>query len=167
MIIISAMSKDRVIGSGDSMPWYVPEEYQQFLHLVEGQTVIMGRSSYEIFGPDLTSAHNLVISRLSADREGVEICRSVEEAVQRAGSYGKTIFCAGGGSIYAQMLSVAEEMYLSYIKGNFTGDAYFPKFDEDKWNVVEWRDHEGFEFVHYRRVTVLDGSTPPCTPELK
>ncbi|MBT5804873.1 MAG: dihydrofolate reductase [Gemmatimonadetes bacterium] len=151
MIIISAMSKDRVIGSGEGMPWSVPEEYQQFLKLVEGQTVIMGRRSHEIFGPDLTSAHNIVISRSGVDQEGVEICGSVEDAVQRAGSYGKTIFCAGGGSIYAQMLPLVEDMYLSYIKGDFTGDAYFPEFDEADWDVVERRDHEGFEFVHYRR----------------
>ncbi len=150
MIIISAMSKDRVIGSGEGMPWSVAEEYQQFLRFVEGQTVIMGRRSYDIFGPDLTSAHNIVISRSGVDQEGVEICGSVEEAVQRAGWYGKTVFCAGGGSIYAQMLPLVEDMYLSYIKGDFTGDAYFPEFDEGDWDVVERRDHEGFEFVHYR-----------------
>ncbi len=145
------MSKDRVIGSGEGMPWSVAEEYQQFLRFVEGQTVIMGRRSYDIFGPDLTSAHNIVISRSGVDQEGVEICGSVEEAVQRAGWYGKTVFCAGGGSIYAQMLPLVEDMYLSYIKGDFTGDAYFPEFDEGDWDVVERRDHEGFEFVHYRR----------------
>jgi len=150
LIIISAMSKDRVIGSGEGMPWSVAEEYQQFLRFVEGQTVIMGRRSYDIFGPDLTSAHNIVISRSGVDQEGVEICGSVEEAVQRAGWYGKTVFCAGGGSIYAQMLPLVEDMYLSYIKGDFTGDAYFPEFDEGDWDVVERRDHEGFEFVHYR-----------------
>ena len=31
VIIISAMSSDRVIGSGNGMPWNVPEEYEQFL----------------------------------------------------------------------------------------------------------------------------------------
>ncbi|MEE3258297.1 MAG: dihydrofolate reductase [Candidatus Latescibacterota bacterium] len=70
MIIIPAMSKDRVIGSGDGMPWSVPEEYQQFLGFVEGQTVTMGRRSYEIFGPDLTSAHNIVVSRSGMAQEG-------------------------------------------------------------------------------------------------
>lgn len=67
MIIISAMSRDRVIGSGEGMPWNVPEEYQQFLSFVEDQTVIMGRRSYEIFGPDLTSAHTVVVSRWRDD----------------------------------------------------------------------------------------------------
>ena len=151
MIIISAMSTDRVIGSGDGMPWSVPEEYQQFLGYVEGQTVIMGRRSYEIFGPDLTSAHNIVISRSGAEQEGVVVCGSIEEATEKATSFGKTVFSAGGATIYAQTLSLAEAMYISHIKGNFSGDAYFPEFDEDEWDVVERRDHEGFEFVHYRR----------------
>lgn len=137
MIIISAMSSARVIGSGDGMPWSVPEEYQQFLKFVEGQTVIMGRRSYEIFGPDLTSAHNIVVSRSWEGTEGVTVCGSIEEAMERASSFGKTVFSAGGATIYGQTLPLAEEL--------------FPEFDEAEWDVVERQDHEGFEFVHYRR----------------
>ena len=33
MIIIAAMSTDRLIGSGDGMPWSVPEEYRQYLDI--------------------------------------------------------------------------------------------------------------------------------------
>ena len=43
MIVIGAMSTDRVIGNGDGMPWDVPEEYAHFLRLVDGQTIIIGR----------------------------------------------------------------------------------------------------------------------------
>ena len=151
MIIISAMSKDRVIGSGDGMPWSVPEEYQQFLGSVEGQTAIMGRRSYEIFGPDLTSAHNIVVSRSGVEQVGVGVCGSIAEAAAKVASFGKKVFSADGATIYAQTLPLAEAMYLSYIKGEFTGDTYFPEFDEGDWELVERRDHEGFEFVHYRR----------------
>lgn len=59
----------------------------------------------------------------------------------------------GDASVYAQMLPLAEAMYLSFIKGDFEGDAYFPEFDEEDWDVVERRDHEAFEFVHYKRKT--------------
>ncbi|NKB66916.1 MAG: dihydrofolate reductase [Candidatus Latescibacteria bacterium] len=151
MILISAMSTDRVIGSGEGMPWSVPEEYQQFLRFIKGQTVIMGRRSYEIFGPDLTSAHNLVVSRSGVDNPDVTVCAGIEEAVARAKSLGKTVFSAGGASIYRQTLPLASAMYLSYIKGDFTGDAYFPEFSEDEWDVSQRRDHEGFEFVEYKR----------------
>ena len=151
MILISAMSKDRVIGSGDGMPWSVAEEYQQFLQFIDGQTVMMGRRSYEIFGPDLTSAHTIVISRSGVDAEGIIVCSSIAEAVETAESFGKTVFSAGGATIYQQTMPLADTMYLSFIKGAFSGDTYFPAFGEDEWQVAQRRDHAEFEFVEYKR----------------
>jgi dihydrofolate reductase len=151
VIIIGAMSSDRVIGRGDGMPWDVPEEYAQFLRFVRGQTVIIGRRSYEIFGGGLTSAHTVVVSRSSGELPGAVLAPSVEQAVRVAESFGKTVFSAGGASIYEQTLPLADTMYLSYIKGRFTGDAYFPAFSEREWVVERREDHPRFEFVVYRR----------------
>ena len=150
MTIIGAMSTGHVIGSGDGMPWDVPEEYAQFLRFIDGQTIIIGRRSYEIFGDGLTSAHTVVVSR-SANLPGASVVPSVEEAVRVAESFGATVFSAGGASIYAQTIPLADTMYLSYIKGRFTGDAYFPQFSEQEWAVERREDHPRFEFVVYRR----------------
>ena len=54
--------------------------------------------------------------------------------------------------IYEQTKALDSDMYLSFIKGHFTGDTYFPRFDVHAWEVVEQRDHEAFEFIHYRRI---------------
>ena len=151
MIIIGAMSTGRVIGSGDGMPWEVPEEYAHFLRLIDGQTIIIGRRSYEIFGAGLTSAHTIVVSR-SANLPGASVVPSVEEAVRVAESFGTTVFSAGGASIYAQTMPLADMMYLSYIKGRFTGDAYFPEFNDREWAVERREHHPRFEFVVYRRI---------------
>ncbi|MEM7369899.1 MAG: dihydrofolate reductase [Bacteroidota bacterium] len=151
MILISAMSRDRVIGTQDGMPWNVPEEYQQYLAFVQNQTVIMGRKSYEIFGKDLLSSKNLVISRGYPDGPGYQVYSSLEQALESAKTLDRTIFVAGGASIYAQALPLADEMYLSYIKGDYEGIAYFPEFDPQNWMIVEQRDHPQFEFVHYKR----------------
>ncbi len=151
MIIIGAMSTDHVIGSGDGMPWHVPEEYAQFLRFIEGQTVIIGRRSYDIFGKDLTSAHNVVVSRSARDLPGALVVATIEDALQKAESFGRTVFSAGGASVYAQTLPLADTMYLSYIKGHFTGDAYFPAFSDREWAVERREDHPRFEFVVYRR----------------
>ena len=151
MIIIGALSTDHVIGSGDGMPWDVPEEYAQFLRLIEGQTIIIGRRSYEIFGDGLTSAHTVVVSR-SANLPRASVVPSVEEAVRVAASFGTTVFSAGGASIYEQTIGLADTMYLSYIKGRFTGDAYFPQFSGQEWAVERREDHPRFEFVVYRRI---------------
>ncbi len=82
---------------------------------------------------------------------GAVVVPSVHRAVEVAESFGTTVFSAGGGTIYAQTIPLADAMYLSVMKGDFEGDAYFPEFDESDW-VVERRDeHPAFEFVVYRR----------------
>ena len=48
---------------------------------------------------------------------------------------------------------MADAMYISFMKDNFPGDSRFLEFDERDWDVVGRRDHEGFEFVRYRRGT--------------
>jgi dihydrofolate reductase len=151
MIIISAMSNDRFIGSGDGMPWNVPEEYAQFLKLVDGQAVIMGRKSFDIFGPDMETTENFVVTRSGEKISGATVCGSIEEAVEKAEATGRTVFCAGGGSIYAQTIPLADSMYLSFIKGDFTGDTKFPDFDEREWEIEKREDHASFEFVVYKR----------------
>jgi dihydrofolate reductase len=154
MIIIGAMATNRVIGSGDGMPWDVPEEYAHFLRLIEGHTIIIGRRSYEIFGGSLTSAHNIVVSGSGGDGinpRGAIVVRTIEDARRVAKSFGETFFSAGGASIYAQTLPFAHTMYLSYIKGHYTGDAYFPEFSGQEWVVEKREDHPRFEFVVYQR----------------
>jgi len=149
--LISAMSHDRVIGTADGMPWQVPAEYQQYLRFITGQTVIMGRRSYEIFGEDLTSAHALVISRSLADGPDYEVFDGLEKAIAHGQELGKTIFVAGGASIYAQALPLADEMYLSTIRGDYEGTAYFPEFDRSDWEIIEERAEPDFIFRHYQR----------------
>jgi dihydrofolate reductase len=154
VILVGAMTADRVIGRGGGMPWDVPEEYAHFLRLVDGQTIIIGRRSYEIFGPTLTGTRNVVVTRSARELPGAVVAASVEEAVRTAASFGRTVFSAGGASIYAQTLPLADAMYLSFIKGDFgrfAGDAYFPPFSADEWAVERREDHPRFEFVVYRR----------------
>jgi dihydrofolate reductase len=151
VIIIGAMSRDRVIGSGNGMPWDVPEEYAHFLRAIDGQTVILGRRSFEIFGQGLTSAHTIVVSCSTRTLPDATVVPSVEAAVTTASSLGGTLFSAGGASIYAQTLPLANAMQLSFIKGEFTGDAYFPAWSEAEWDEVRREEHARYTFVEYRR----------------
>ena len=153
MIIIAAMDHNRLIGRGDGLPWHVPEESAHFLRLIEGQTVILGRRSYPAFGRDLTSAHNIVVSRSIEKLPGTVVAPTIEEACSLAASFGKTVFSAGGASIYQQTMQLASHMYLSYMKGQYNGDAYFPVFYVAEWEVVTRNDHGEFQFVVYQRST--------------
>lgn len=150
VILIGAMTRDRVIGQDDHMPWDIPEEYQTFVDSIRGQTVIMGRKSYEIFGADLTSEHAIVISR-SQPSLGVLVVSSIEAALEQARSYRKQIFIAGGAQIYRLGLPYADRMYLSEIKKEYDGDSYFPEFDLAQWEITREEDHSKFIYRQWRR----------------
>jgi dihydrofolate reductase len=145
------MDRNRLIGSGAGLPWHVPDESAHFLSLIEGQTVILGRKSYPAFGRNLTSAHNIVVSKSVGELPGAVIVSTIEEACSLAASFGKTVFSAGGASIYEQTLPLASHMYLSYMKGRYHGDSYFPIFDVSQWEAVSREDHAEFEFVVFQR----------------
>ena len=151
MIIISAMSYNHIIGSGDGMPWEVPAEYRQFLDFIDGQTVIMGRRSWEIFGKDLDRSDNIVVSRSAQTLAGAQVCTDIPAALAAAQQLGKTVFSAGGGAIYRQTMPYADQMYISFIKGTFRGDTYFPAIHPAEWRIVRREDHAEFEFVVYHR----------------
>lgn len=134
------------------MPWSVPKEYAQYLTFIKDQTVIMGRTSYEIFGEDLTSAHTIVLSRQLAAGPGYTVYADLEEALAYAQTLGKRVFVAGGAQVYQQALALADEMYLSIIHGEFEGDRFFPAFQQDQWAIEEQREEKHFTFYRYQRI---------------
>jgi dihydrofolate reductase len=134
------------------LPWNVPAEYEHFLDSVRGHPVIMGRTSFEIFGADLDRSPTVVVSRSLERLPGVEIATSVEDAIARASVHGPRVFGAGGATIYRQMLPRADALWLSIVPGEFAGDAYFPEIDEAVWTVSLREDRGPFEFRVYRRV---------------
>ena len=156
LILISAMGHDRIIGARDRMPWRVPEEFAQFLRFVEGNVVLMGRKSYEIFDKDLKAARVVVVSRSGANFPGVAVAMDVPTAVAIAKSHGAPVFCAGGAQVYAGTMPLADELWLSFIaeseiERSTPGDAFFPEIDDSVWFVAKTETHPRFEFRVYRR----------------
>lgn len=153
MILISAMTHDRVIGDRGALPWSIPDEYRQFLDQVEGQATILGRASYEIFGPDLTARSPLVVVSRSVDAlPDATVCASLEAAIDTArGLATKRVYCAGGASIYALAVPHATRMHLSFVRRAYAGDAFFPEFDAAAWSVERTVEHAEFEYREYAR----------------
>jgi len=148
--IIVGMTKRRVIGKGNSLPWHIPEDLKNFKEITTGKTVIMGRKTYDsiisMLGKPLPNRNNIVISR---SMEGA--CRSIEEAVEKAKEYDVDAFVIGGATIYKQFLPIVDRMYISWIKKDYEGDVLFPEFSLENFEVEERRDFPDFEFVIYKR----------------
>lgn len=150
IVIIGAMSESQVIGLGDRMPWSVPEEYQHFVDAVEDQCVIIGRRSFDIFGADFV-ADTFVISRGTAISDAT-VCNSIETAIELAKQRKKTVFIAGGRSIYKLGIPLADRMLLSTIKGHYDGDILFPAFDKTRWRIDSEQEFDRYVLRDFRRI---------------
>lgn len=150
MILIAAMTENRIIGKDNALPWHISKESKHFRRLTTGGTMIMGRRTYDSIGKPLPNRRNIVVSRTMSPTYGVDVCDSLENAVLLAESFGGEIFCMGGAELYRQTLNIADKLYISYVKGSFSGDTYFPEF-EDGWEKEKEEEHEEFRFVVYHR----------------
>jgi len=113
----------------------------------------MGRKTFESLGRPLPGRRNVVVST-SANIEGVEVLRSLEELEEP--SYAPApVWIIGGANVYEQTLSRCSDLYLSVVDAEPHGDAWFPEF-ESRFVLEEIvAKHEGFEIHHYRNVTPL------------
>ena len=153
--IIVAMTHDGVIGHNNKLLWNISSEIKHFKETTSGCTVVMGRKTWDSipskFRP-LPGRKNIVISKSVSSLEGAEVFSSVEEALDKAKSYGNEVFVIGGAQIYALALPFVEVMYISYVKKFYSGDVYFPSFSETDWEIVKSENHEEWELKVYKRV---------------
>ena len=149
--IISAISENGIIGNEKGLPWNIPEEYGQFLDQVRGNTVIMGRKSWEIFGADLSDTRFIVISSQKSVSKGIATVSSMEEAILEAKTFPEKIFIAGGAMIYKEAFAFANRMHLSFIRGSFSGDVLFPYFNRDEWIVSKSEEYKEFVYKELTR----------------
>ena len=65
-------------------------------------------------------------------------------------------FIAGGAQIYGQALTLCSDLYLTLVKREVEGDAFFPLF-EDKFDLVGTiRDGAEFRILHYRHRSLFE-----------
>ncbi len=129
--LIVARSRNNVIGKCGKIPWRIHGEQKQFMDLTSGNTVIMGRRTYEEIGHPLPDRETIVVSGTKQFRgEGLRTAVSLAEAMEIAN--GSDVYIAGGYSLYKEAIPVADLMYITEVDLVIEdGDVFFPQFDEE------------------------------------
>ncbi len=133
--LICAFSKDRVIGNGNALPWSLPADLQRFKNLTEGNSIVMGRKTFESIGRPLPNRRNMVMSRDKKLKiSGVEVVFSAEKVLSfYKESNDKDLFVIGGSHIYKLFEPYCDNLMITYIDKSFEGDAFFPEIDWNNW----------------------------------
>ena len=173
-----AQDEEGLIGIGNKLPWRLPEELAFFKALTGGDTLLMGRKTYQSIGKPLQGRTNLVISKRTKQTvfggldgsisqsllKEIETIRTEEElgvkriSLEQAKKLAETqqkIFVIGGRQIYNEFLKDAEVLHLSIVKGTYktnTEEDVFLKLDLSDWELKEELSLERFVYKKYMRV---------------
>lgn len=156
--LIVAMDENNVIGCNNKMPWNIPEDLSLFKKITTNSIVIMGRKTFESIGKPLPNRINFVLSRdKNFFHKDIKIFNcpnnALETALSLKSSYNKEIFIIGGKTIYEYFLPFINELHLSFIKGKYFGDTFFPPLNLNDFSIVNKLEFKEFTYVHYIKNT--------------
>lgn len=134
--LIAAMDKNHLIGVDNNLPWHLPADLQYFKSVTMNKPILMGRKTYDSIGRPLPGRQNIVLTRGDVEIEGVTVVNSIDEAIAAAGDV-EEVMVIGGSSIYELVLPKVQRMYLSFVEGEFEGDAWFPEFNDEDWEIMD------------------------------
>src|SRR5262245_57551309 len=104
--LIAALTKNRVIGKNNDLPWHLPDDMKHFMNSTVGHAVIMGRKNFDSlplkFKP-LKNRHNIVISKQQGyQAPGAVVVSSWDKALAEATAKSdkEEVFVIGGAQIY-------------------------------------------------------------------
>lgn len=166
------MAKNRVIGVNNTLPWHIPEDLKFFKEKTKSSIMIMGRKTFESLPGMLPGRFHIVISRDKAyappqnfklNSERYLLVSSYSEAVQKSKEIflnkkdlfqNSEIFVVGGEKIFEEALLNVDKIYLTEINKDYNGEAYFPLFDKNKFNVeigLKITEPIEFQFLTYHK----------------
>lgn len=156
--IIVATSNNNVIGGDNKLLWHISEDLKRFKEITSGNTIIMGRKTFESLPGILPNRKHVILTRdknFKVDSEMVEIVHNFHEILSTYAQSKNEVFIIGGGQIYESALPYAKKLYLTKIKKDFEGDTKFPNINKNQW-TIEFNSEEKidpktglkFEFIN-------------------
>lgn len=119
MKAILAMTPNGGIGLNNQLPWEsLDGDLKRFKELTTGQTIVMGRSTWESLPKKpLPNRKSIVVSSSIIDLpEGVEQIRAIEDIPEDA-------WIIGGAKLFDSTIQLISEMHLTVSKHQYKTDA--------------------------------------------
>lgn len=162
-VIIAAVSDNGVIGTENSLAWKIPADEQFLKEQIQGAAILTGRTSFESAQGSALYACDPKVIILTHQKDyqapPAVVVHSLTEAFAEAEKLDSDkLAILGGGKVYEQTINQADELIITEIHGNFSGDTHFPAIDPMIWLETRREDHAAdttnsipYSFVYYQR----------------
>lgn len=149
---IVAMSKNKVIGVNNQIPWYLPSDLKYFKRKTMDHHIIMGRKCFESIGKPLPKRTNIIMTRNPFYVvSGGLVVHDIEDALTIAyDNKEEEVFIVGGADIYNLAWNYLDKLYITQVdtvvefKEN-DDVIYFKDFDLNNWSLISKEDKKANE----------------------
>lgn len=155
--IIAAVAENRAIGFENKLVYWLPNDLKRFKALTTGNTIIMGRKTFESLPKGaLPNRRNVVLSGSVKELPGCEVYPSLEAALKSCKET-EDVYIIGGATVYEQALPLADRLCLTEVFDTpEKADAFFPDYSgwKEVWEERHSKDerhNQDFRFVDYER----------------
>lgn len=155
--MIAAVDDRMGLASGGRIPWDVAGDRQFFRARTMGQSLIMGRRTFESLGGRVLDgrycavlSHGVVPVPEAWPSGTIFVARDLSSALVWCAARSDVVYVAGGGAVYCQAMMLADEIWLSRIGGDYRCDLFFPEIPQD-FRRVGTEAHDGFDVEHWER----------------
>ena len=152
--MIWAMDKNNLVGIDDKIPWHIKEDLLYYKSKTNGQTVLMGDATYySLKGYYKTKPlpyGKIYVATIDKSLviDGVEMIYDLTEFLK---NNKEDLWVVGGATIYKLSLPYADKLYISFVKGEYVGNRYFPIIDFSKYNLIWENDTEKVRYTVFER----------------
>ena len=137
--IIVAVSENNVIGGDNKLLWHIPEDLKRFKIFTSGNTIIMGRKTFESLPGVLPNRKHIIVTRdtsYSVDNNNIEVINNLSEVINKYKNTDETAYIIGGGEIYSQLINIVDMIILTKVFKSFDGDTQFPDIKYEDFDIV-------------------------------
>lgn len=139
--MIAAIAKNNAIGKDNRLLWNLPEDLKHFKRTTTGHAVLMGLNTWNSLPvKPLKNRKNFVLcpeeTKIDCPNDiDVELVHNIDTFLERTDI--EDVFIIGGASVYKLFIGKADELFLTIIDKDFEADAFFPEYDESKYEKYE------------------------------
>lgn len=163
---IVAVDNNWGIGYNGDLLERIPEDLKYFQALTTGHVVVMGRKTWDSLPKKpLKDRLNVILTskKEQVSNDNISFISSLDllkDGLFEADAYGEEIFIIGGGTIYKELLSLCDRVYVTKIyKDHENVDTYFLNLDEsEEWTpaacgqLLTYNDLS-YQFWQYDRIS--------------
>lgn len=132
---VVAASDNDVIGRDNALPWHQPADLAYFKRVTMGKPILMGRKTWDSIGKPLPGRRNIVLSRSGFAAPGVDVVRTLDEAIAVAGD-APEMMVIGGAMIFDLAMPRLDHIHLTRVHCVVPGDVFLSKLSPAEWREV-------------------------------